>query len=329
MPALFSPTLLIRDVSGVESEGSERPHFFQPKFARIENQAISILVPYSGLILSCIVCILVILRLYVFEGFLFPRLYGHLYRNFSDETKRTFMNHHIGGMIKIILLIAGAYPWTHVLFVGNEDFDTPMAHHSKVTMGDLLLVLTQLFASMYVFELLIRVKLSPIAMAHHIGAIVIAEVAVALSLEYKKQKDATIEYMLCLVWGAFDVLAEFWPNLAIILYRVKKDNHYLLSQVFFITAIITVLGTTAETVMIFVFLGSVWHRLSLDFKVATPILHVVFMAAQVHGSRILFSMYKRQKQALREQEKRKESGAGKNSDKETASEPTMAAPETC
>lgn len=111
------------------------------------------------------------------------------------------MNHHIGGMIKIMLLIVGAYPWTHVLFVGDEDFDTRMSHGSRVTMGDLLLVLTQLFCSMYVFELLIRVKLSPIAMAHHVGAVIIAQVAVALSLRLHKEKDATIEYMLCLVWG--------------------------------------------------------------------------------------------------------------------------------
>jgi O-antigen/teichoic acid export membrane protein len=100
--------------------------------------------------------------------------------------------------------------------------------------------------------------------------------------------------------GAFDVLAEFWPNLAIIIYRVKQNNHYLLANIFLATSIITVMGTTAETVMIFVFLGSVWHKLSLDFKVATPILHCIFMAAQIHGSRVLFALYKSQKRKLRE-----------------------------
>lgn len=163
--------------------------------------AISELVPYSGLILTCIVCMLVILKLYVFEGFLFPRVYGQLFRNFNDDTKRTFMNHHIGGLIKIVVLVAGAYPWVHVLFDGDQNFKTPMARGSHVTMGDVLLVLTQLFCSMYIFELLIRSKLSPIAMMHHIGAVVIAQVAVALSLRLDKEKDATIEYMLCLVWG--------------------------------------------------------------------------------------------------------------------------------
>jgi hypothetical protein len=52
--------------------------------------------------------------------------------------------------------------------------------------------------------------------------------------------------------------------------------------------------------MIFVSLGSVWDRLSLGFKVATPVLHCIFMTAQIHGSKILFSMYKRQKRELRD-----------------------------
>lgn len=87
------------------------------------------------------------------------------------------------------------------------------------------------------------------------------------------------------------MLAEFWPNVAIIIYRVKNDDHHLLKNVFLCTAVITIMGTLAETIMIFVFLGSVWHKLSLDFKIVTPILHCVFMVAQLHGSRILYSMY--------------------------------------
>jgi hypothetical protein len=54
---------------------------------------------------------------------------------------------------------------------------------------------------MYAFELTYRAKLSPVAVAHHIGAISIAAIAVAISLGWKHQRDATLEFILCLFWG--------------------------------------------------------------------------------------------------------------------------------
>lgn len=110
------------------------------------------------------------------------------------------MNHHIGGAIKVITLVVGAYPWVHVVFGTSNLYDS-LGHGSKVTMGDLLLVLTQLFTCMYIFELLYREKLSPIAVAHHIGAIVIGQSATVLSLDLIHQQDATIEFLMVLVWG--------------------------------------------------------------------------------------------------------------------------------
>lgn len=68
-------------------------------------------------------------------------------------------------------------------------------------MGDILVVCSQLFVSMYVFELFYRPKISPISSLHHIGAIVIAQSAVAISLDFEHEVDATIEFILCFVWG--------------------------------------------------------------------------------------------------------------------------------
>lgn len=58
-----------------------------------------------------------------------------------------------------------------------------------------------MFIAMYAFELLYRAKLSPVAVAHHVGAIVIAQSSVAISLNWEHEKDATIEFILCFVWG--------------------------------------------------------------------------------------------------------------------------------
>jgi hypothetical protein len=188
------------DVTAVNSTANHRPHRHTPHIVTIPNESISILTGYNGLTLTVILCILFLIRHYIFEGFLFRRVYGRVWTSMDENTARGFINHHMGGAIKIVVLVAGAYPWVHVLF-GNASLHTPMGKRAHPTMGDLLMVLTQLFSAMYIFELLYRQKLSPIAVAHHIGAIVIAQSAVVLSLDLDHQKDATLEFVMCLIWG--------------------------------------------------------------------------------------------------------------------------------
>jgi hypothetical protein len=67
-----------------------------------------------------------------------------------------------------------------------------------------LLVLNQVFIAMYLFELIFRAKLSYVAVAHHIGSVTIAATAVAISLNWKHQRDATLEFILCYLWGKGD-----------------------------------------------------------------------------------------------------------------------------
>jgi hypothetical protein len=55
--------------------------------------------------------------------------------------------------------------------------------------------------AMYVFELFYRPKISPVSVAHHIGTIMIGQTAIAISLNLVREKDATIEFILCTVWG--------------------------------------------------------------------------------------------------------------------------------
>jgi len=64
-----------------------------------------------------------------------------------------------------------------------------------------LLVLNQVFIAMYVFELMFRAKLSPVAVAHHTGSVIIAAVAVAYSYNWQAHPDATLEFILCYLWG--------------------------------------------------------------------------------------------------------------------------------
>ena len=46
--------------------------------------------------------------------------------------------------------------------------------------------------------------------------------------------------------------------------------------------------------------GSLWDQWQIAFKVATPILHCAFCAAQLHGSRIFFLQWRKQARFVRE-----------------------------
>ena len=282
---------------------THRPHRHVPHFATIQNEKISVLTAYSGLILTVWMVILFFTKHYILERVLFRRFYPVVYPKMDDGLRRGFMNHHIAGGVKIVLLIAGAKPFIDVVF-GKSELHSPMSkHHPHPTMGDLLLVLTQLFVAMYVFELFFRKTLSPIAVMHHVGAVVIAQSAVALSLDLNKESNATMEFVLCLVWGAFDVLAEGWLNLAFVLYRLHPTNHHFLSYLFASTCAITIVGSLAETIMIMTLFGQSWDKWAIEFKIITPILHIIFTLAQLHGSRILYSMYQKQKRYLAEEDR--------------------------
>ena len=87
------------------------------------------------------------------------------------------------------------------MLIRYAQLHTRYAPHSSTTLGDVLVVCTQMLVGMYIFELIYRVKVSHISSMHHIGTIMVAEAAIAISLDLTRERDATIEFILCTVWG--------------------------------------------------------------------------------------------------------------------------------
>jgi len=263
--------------------------------------SISWLAPYSALILTVACVVFFALRYWVLERFLLPKYYGPIYNDLSEVNKRGFLNHHIAGGAKILILAVAAYPFVDVAF-GHANLHSPFAGSSLVTMGDILIVCTQIFVATYIFELFYRVKISPVSIFHHVGTIVIGQAAVAISLNYSHERDADIEFILCTIWGAFDVVCESLPHLSIILYRIYPSSHRFLQKLFSISFLVTFLGTLFETAVVMYVFGSLWSRWITAFKVVTPLLHVAFSATQLHGSLIFYRMAKRQRRLIKEME---------------------------
>jgi hypothetical protein len=294
-----------------------------PHIDKVPLQSISKFAPYSALILCIIVVIYFVIRFYILERFLLRRIYGKTYTQMDETTRRGFVNHHIAGGTKVAILVLAAYPFIDVAFL-TATLHSPYAGSKYVTMGDILIVAAQALIAMYVFELFYRPKISPVSVGHHIGTIMIGQSAIAISLNLTREKDATIEFILCLVWGkfcfafisnhspppklpyymlqlqrltsagAFDIISEFLPHISIILYRVYPTDHKFLRNLFQISAITTLTGTTTETILIFYLWGSLWDRWTLAFRVTTPLLHILFAAAQLWGSFVFYKMYKKQ-----------------------------------
>jgi len=269
--------------------------------------AISRFAPFTGLILSVVLLTFFLIRFYVLELFLLQKLYGKKYTNLDEINRRGFVNHHIAGTTKILILVVGAYPFFNVAF-GKAGFHTPFAAGSQVTMGDILIICAQMLIGMFIFELIYRTKISPVSVVHHMGSILVGQAAITISI--RLDKDASVEFVLCTVWGAFDIISEFLPHLAIILYRVFPENHSFLSRLFQIAFVSTLFGTISETVVVMYLFGQLWDRWTLPFKIVTPVLHVAFSAAQLHGSHIFYKMWRKQERLLRDSRVSKPGGGG-------------------
>jgi hypothetical protein len=106
--------------------------------------------------------------------------------------------------------------------------------------------------------------------------------------------------------GAFDIVAEFIPHVALVLYRVYSTSHVFLANVFKFATITTFIGTISETILTMYMFGTLWNRWPLAFKVVTPLLHIAFSAAQLHGTRIYFIMWRKEEKTIKEQNAEKQ-----------------------
>ena len=161
---------------------------------------LSRLSPYSGLTISIIFVIFFLIKQYIVEKWLLRKMYGKMFTDQNETNRRSFVNNHFAGAVKFLILIVGVYPFIDVAFRTGY-LHKPFAPGSRVTLGDILVVCANLLVSMYIFELIYRVKISPVSVIHHIGTILVAQAAIAISLDIPREKDASIEFILCCVWG--------------------------------------------------------------------------------------------------------------------------------
>lgn len=91
-----------------------------------------------------------------------------------------------------------------------------------------------------------------------------------------------------------------FPHVAIVLYRIYPTSHGFLANVFRVACYSTFIGTIGETIVTMYLFGSLWNRWTVAFKIVTPVLHIAFAAAQLHGSMIFYKMWKKEQRLMRQ-----------------------------
>lgn len=83
-------------------------------------------------------------------------------------------------------------------------------HHEKVwsgrfTMGDALYLAIMVVSVMYAHELSYREGISYVAVAHHVGVLVMGQLTLFWSASPRQQPDSSLEVVLALFWGKSEI----------------------------------------------------------------------------------------------------------------------------
>lgn len=134
-------------------------------------------------------------------------MYKRTWATLNARQKRGFVNHHLSFVAKIIVLLFAIYPFFAVA-TGYADFQTPMFGHrvgiwrkdDGFTTGDALYLAIMVVSVMYAHELAYREGISYVAVAHHVGVLVMEQLTLYWSASHH-QPDSSLEVVLCLFWG--------------------------------------------------------------------------------------------------------------------------------
>ncbi|ORY60018.1 uncharacterized protein BCR38DRAFT_460001 [Pseudomassariella vexata] len=264
------------------------------KIDRIENESISALLSHASLVLVC-ASIAIILLVNLLERFALRKLWRGVWTELElhgeERRRRSFTYHHVAALVMFLLLCFALYPVYLFLISPESGLSTPiMEHNSKiVTAGDVLLTLSQIYCAYYIFELGFRTQfMSIIGLAHHVGLLLITQTALVISVNM--DKDATIEYYMCIMWGTFDLIAEFPIHTCMIYWRVRRNSHRTLMYIAYSCYAWQASLAAAETALTIYLLNASWDRWEVKWQVITPLIFALWISTQIYGATTLLRM---------------------------------------
>ncbi|EPQ51167.1 hypothetical protein GLOTRDRAFT_5816, partial [Gloeophyllum trabeum ATCC 11539] len=268
--------------------------------------SISFLLDYSLPVVALELCIVFLVTRLFLEPHFMPRVFGKTYTEMDVGARRSLTNHAVSFGLKVTCCI-GAYSILETFFV-QTPLDEPI--HSdhvkhKVTNGDILAYCYLTVPTIYLFEIIYRTNISVVSAIHHIAAILINILGIVIIVDHGQEGYLPlIEFKLILIYGTFEMMFEMFPHLAVMLYRIYRHKPRFLCRLFLIVGLGIFTGTLSEQVAIIYFYNRIWKHLPILYKAVGPILHVCFLAAQVHGGRICIQISMKLRKEVKEAQKK-------------------------
>jgi hypothetical protein len=137
--------------------------------------------------------------------------------------------------------------------------------------------------------------------------LIVIQTALALFGDLPNHPEAILEFYMCMVWGksftvsqgwsttelstdfvpparCFDVVVELPLYSFLILWRVKYNEHRLLSLMAYACCLWVLAGATVEAAVTIWLLNRSWHRWSLSFRVVLPLVFSLWISTQLYGA---------------------------------------------
>ncbi|KAF3284800.1 hypothetical protein TWF970_011083 [Orbilia oligospora] len=238
---------------------------------------ISVLAPYSNIILTISIVTLFIVKHAILEPHL-PHVYAHMWGPSSEATKRALLTLHLAALIRAVMVAIGLYPFIFVMFGSSKLSDPAHIFGGRLTMGDCIVIAMCNLPSFYIFEIIHRSRLSIATWIHHVGSILTAQST--LTLVIHGHRNARYQFLIITLWGFFDVVMELAPVFALIQLRLARGHHDYLCFVYKITAVWLFVLNNVQTVMFIYISWMIWDDWALAFKIGTPMLYAAFKFSQ-------------------------------------------------
>ncbi|ORY87164.1 hypothetical protein BCR37DRAFT_146907 [Protomyces lactucae-debilis] len=245
------------------------------------------LYPFAYIIIINYLIFFWCLHRFVIERRLMPWLIGPRYRDLPEAKKRTATNHLMNILWKVVALF-GFFPFIMTVVLGHSMRERMPSGH--VTYGDILCLDYMLFVTGFVWELVYRSRISFVTALHHLVAIFISTLAVFMMLTDRHGQEGENYLQIIFVYGFFEVFFETGPHVCMLMYTRDRGNSKKLKRSFLIIAIMSFTGTFLEQFAIFFLYAKHFKTWDWSIKILTPIIHVCFASAQIHGGRIFLSM---------------------------------------
>ncbi|KAJ4416435.1 hypothetical protein N0V82_006778 [Gnomoniopsis sp. IMI 355080] len=231
---------------------------------------------------------------YGLEGLVMPRFFRKAYTDLTIVNQRSFTAHVLWLALKLCLIPA-AWPFIAVFFCGRTLKESLIGHGSPVSNADFLSVAYFAVVSMFLFEIIYRLKISPVSLIHHTAGCALG-VWQVIEEVYDNNASTASQFRMLILYGVFEILFETFPHFAVVYYRCQRkdapEGLRRTSRVWLVSGYSSLVGTTTEFVAMAVFMWRNWRYWGVGMRVVLPVLHFAFMAAQVHGARVGFQLYR-------------------------------------